>query len=392
MPLTGIRVTDLTRIIAGPFCTQMLGDMGAEVIKIEPPKDGDPLRAQGVIKEGLSWYYASNNRNKKSLAVNLYSAEGKTILTQLIKTSDVVVENFRPGVMEKMGFGYSHLKELKPDIIYCGITGFGKSGPYKDRPAFDFIAQAMSGFMSINGNEDDEPLRAGIPISDLVAGLYASFGIMSALVHRFRTGEGQEVQSSLVDGLISMLSYMASNYLANGKPPVRTGNDHPLVAPYGIFRCSDGEVAIAPSNDHVYFKFLSALGLDHLKDVPEFATNDLRMTNRKQIKTAIQNVISKKPKSYWIDYLNKAGVPCGTAMNLPEVFEDPQVRHQEMVIEVPHPGHGVVKMLGFPVKLSKTPCRVCAPAPKLGEHTIEILRGLGYDDRAIEDLKNKKVI
>ncbi len=392
MPLTGIRVVDLTRIIAGPFCTQMLGDMGAEVIKIEPPKDGDPLRAQGVIRDGLSWYYASNNRNKKSLAVNLYSAEGKTILTQLIKTSDVVVENFRPGVMEKMGFGYSHLKELKPDIIYCGITGFGKSGPYKDRPAFDFIAQAMSGFMSVNGNEDDEPLRAGIPISDLVAGLYASFGIMSALLHRFRTGEGQEVQSSLVDGLISMLSYMASNYLANGRIPVRTGNDHPLVAPYGIFRCSDGEVAIAPSNDNVYFKFLSALGLDHLKDVPEFITNDLRMTNRKQIKAAIQNGISKKTKSYWIDYLNKAGVPCGTAMTLPEVFEDPQVQHQEMVIEVPHPGHGIVKMLGFPVKLSKTPCRVFAPAPNLGEHTIEVLREIGYDDRAIEDLKNKKVI
>jgi len=370
----------------------MLGDMGAEVIKIEPPKDGDPLRAQGVIRDGLSWYYASNNRNKKSLAVNLYSAEGKTILTQLIKTSDVVVENFRPGVMEKMGFGYSHLKELKPDIIYCGITGFGKSGPYKDRPAFDFIAQAMSGFMSVNGNEDDEPLRAGIPISDLVAGLYASFGIMSALLHRFRTGEGQEVQSSLVDGLISMLSYMASNYLANGRIPVRTGNDHPLVAPYGIFRCSDGEVAIAPSNDNVYFKFLSALGLDHLKDVPEFITNDLRMTNRKQIKAAIQNGISKKTKSYWIDYLNKAGVPCGTAMTLPEVFEDPQVQHQEMVIEVPHPGHGIVKMLGFPVKLSKTPCRVFAPAPNLGEHTIEVLREIGYDDRAIEDLKNKKVI
>ena len=392
MPLTGIRVVDLTRIIAGPFCTQMLGDMGAEVIKIEPPKDGDPLRAQGVIRDGLSWYYASNNRNKKSLAVNLYSAEGKTILTQLIKTSDVVVENFRPGVMEKMGFGYSHLKELKPDIIYCGITGFGKSGPYKDRPAFDFIAQAMSGFMSVNGNEDDEPLRAGIPISDLVAGLYASFGIMSALLHRFRTGEGQEVQSSLVDGLISMLSYMASNYLANGRIPVRTGNDHPLVAPYGIFRCSDGEVAIAPSNDNVYFKFLSALGLDHLKDVPEFITNDLRMTNRKQIKAAIQNGISKKTKSYWIDYLNKAGVPCGTAMTLPEVFEDPQVQHQEMVIEVPHSGHGIVKMLGFPVKLSKTPCRVFAPAPNLGEHTIEVLREIGYDDRAIEDLKNKKVI
>jgi crotonobetainyl-CoA:carnitine CoA-transferase CaiB-like acyl-CoA transferase len=392
MPLTGIRVVDLTRIIAGPFCTLMLGDMGAEVIKIEPPKEGDPLRAQGVIRDGISWYYASYNRNKKSLAVDLRSAEGKDILSKLIRTSDVVVENFRPGVMEKMGFGYHRLKELKPDIIYCGITGFGKSGPYKDRPAFDFIAQAMSGFMSVNGNEGEEPLRAGIPISDLVAGLYAAFGIMSALVHRARTGQGQEVQSSLVDGLISMLSYMAANYLAAGKLPVRTGNDHPLVAPYGIFRCSDGEVAIAPSNDQVYFKFLSALGLEHLRDVPEFATNDLRMMNRKQIKAAIQEVIAQKPKSHWIDYLNKAGVPCGTAMNLSEVFADAQVRHQEMVLEVAHPGHGAVKMVGFPVKLSGTPCRVERPAPELGQHTNEILQNLGLKPEKITELHNRGII
>ena len=392
MPLTGMRVLDLTRIIAGPFCTLMLGDMGAEVIKIEPPKDGDPLRAQGVIKDGLSWYYASYNRNKKSLSVDLRSAEGKDILSELIKTSDVVVENFRPGVMDKMGFGYDRLKELKPGIIYCGITGFGKSGPYKDRPAFDFIAQAMSGFMSVNGNDGEEPLRAGIPISDLVAGLYAAFGIMSALVHRARTGEGQQVQSSLVDGLVSMLSYMAANYLAAGKLPVRTGNDHPLVAPYGIFRCSDGEVAIAPSNDQVYFKFLSALGLDHLRDVPEFATNDLRMVNRKLIKAAIQEVIAQKPKSHWIDYLNKAGVPCGTAMNLSEVFADAQVKHQEMVLDVPHPGHGTVRMVGFPVKLSGTPCRVERPAPELGQHTDEILQSLGMKLEKIAELHNRGII
>jgi crotonobetainyl-CoA:carnitine CoA-transferase CaiB-like acyl-CoA transferase len=392
MPLTGMRVLDLTRIIAGPFCTLMLGDMGAEVIKIEPPKDGDPLRAQGVIKDGISWYYASYNRNKKSLSVDLRSAEGKDILSELIKTSDVVVENFRPGVMDKMGFGYDRLKELKPGIIYCGITGFGKSGPYKDRPAFDFIAQAMSGFMSVNGNDGEEPLRAGIPISDLVAGLYAAFGIMSALVHRARTGEGQQVQSSLVDGLVSMLSYMAANYLAAGKLPVRTGNDHPLVAPYGIFRCSDGEVAIAPSNDQVYFKFLSALGLDHLRDVPEFATNDLRMVNRKLIKAAIQEVIAQKPKSHWIDYLNKAGVPCGTAMNLSEVFADAQVKHQEMVLDVPHPGHGTVRMVGFPVKLSGTPCRVERPAPELGQHTDEILQSLGMKLEKIAELHNRGII
>jgi crotonobetainyl-CoA:carnitine CoA-transferase CaiB-like acyl-CoA transferase len=392
MPLSGIRVVDLTRIIAGPFCTLMLGDMGAEIIKIEPPKEGDPLRAQGVIQNGLSWYYASYNRNKKSLTLDMRSVEGKAVLSELIRTSDVVVENFRPGVMDKMGFGYDRLKELKPDIVYCGITGFGKTGPYKDRPAFDFIAQAMSGFMSVNGNEGEEPLRAGIPISDLVAGLYAAFGIMGALLHRARTGEGQEVQSSLVDGLVSMLSYMAANYLAAGKLPARTGNDHPLVAPYGIFRCSDGEVAIAPSNDQVYFKFLSALGLDHLRDAPEFATNDLRMANRKQIKAAIQKIIAQKPKAHWIDYLNKAGVPCGTAMNLAEVFSDPQVLHQEMVLEIPHPGHGTVKTLGFPVKLSATPCRIERPAPELGQHTDEILAGLKLDRERIADLRRRGIV
>jgi len=392
MPLTGIKVIDLTRIIAGPFCTLLLGDMGAEIIKIEPPKEGDPLRAQGYIKDGLSWYFSSYNRNKKSITLNLYSPEGKEILSNLIKKSDVVVENFRPGVMDKMGFGYNRLKELNDKIIYCGITGFGKSGPYRDRPAFDFIAQAMSGFMRLNGKEGEEPLRAGNPISDLVAGLYAAFGIASAIVHRQRTGEGQEVQTSLVDGLVSMLSYMASNFLANGKLPVRTGNDHPLVAPYGIFRCADGEVAIAPSNDQVYFKFLSALGLEHLKSVPEFATNDLRMANRKQIKELIQEVTSKKPKAHWIEYLNKEGVPCGTVMDLAEVFSDPQILHQEMLVDVPHGEHGIVRMVGFPVKMSETACRIRMPAPELGEHTTEILRKIGYDDKLIEEFKNKKII
>lgn len=392
MPLNGIRVVDLTRIIAGPFCTMLLGDMGAEVIKIEPPKEGDPLREQGVIRDGLSWYFASYNRNKKSLTLNLYSDEGKEILSRLIRESDVVVDNFRPGVMAKMGFDYRRLAELKPDIVYCGITGFGKSGPYKDRPAFDFIAQAMSGFMSVNGEEGGEPMRAGVPISDLVAGLYAAFGIVAALFHRFRTGKGQEVQTSLVDGLVSMLSYMAANYLASGKLPVRTGNDHPLVAPYGIFRCSDGEVAIAPSNDQVYAKFLAALGLEQLKSDPRFATNDLRMANRKEIKALVQQVIGKKPKAYWIEHLNKAGVPCSTVMNMADVFSDPQVLHQEMLLEVDHPGHGKVKMLGFPVKLEQTPCRVRRPAPELGQHTDEILSSLGMELETIRKLHERGVV
>ncbi len=392
MALSGIRIVDLTRIIAGPFCTLLLGDMGAEVIKVEPPGHGDPLRGQGVIVNGLSWYYASFNRNKKSMTLNLRSAEGKKVLAELIRKSDVVVENFRPGVMEEMGFDYPKLREIKPDIIYCGITGFGKHGPYKDRPAFDFIAQAMSGLMSLNGREGEEPLRVSLPISDLVAGMYAAFGIVCAIVHRHRTGQGQEVQTSLVDGLISLFSYMSANFLASGRLPERTGNDHPIVSPYGLFRAKDGDVAIAPSNDQIYERLLEALDLMHLKDVPDFATNDQRVKNRKRINAIVQEKIKEHTRAYWIEHLNRAGVPCGNIQDLREVFQDPQVLHQEMVIEVEQPGHGVIKMTGFPVKMGLNPCGVRLPAPRLGEHTEEILDWLGHGKESISELRRKGVI
>ena len=392
MPLSGIRVIDLTRILSGPFCTMMLGDMGAEIIKIEPPDEGDPLRGQGVIKNGLSWYFTSVNRNKKSLTLNLYTKEGKGILASLIRKSDVVIANFRPGVMDKMGFGYSYLKMLKPDIIYCEITGFGVDGPYKDRPAFDFTIQAMSGLMSLNGKEGEEPMRVGIPISDQIAGLYAAYGIVTALFHRARTGQGQEVQTSLMDGLISFFSFMSSNFLASGQLPVRTGNDHPIVAPYGIFRATDGDLAIAPSNDKVYEKLITALELNHLKDHPDFATNDQRMINREKINAIIQGKIGTQSRAFWMDYLNQSGVPCSIIMNLSEVFKDPQVLHQEMLLEIEHPGYGLVKMTGFPLKLGATKSKVRLPAPKLGEHTVEILKDLGLDGEAVKSLKEKGTI
>jgi crotonobetainyl-CoA:carnitine CoA-transferase CaiB-like acyl-CoA transferase len=391
MPLSRINVVDLTRIIAGPFCTLLLADMGAEVIKVEPP-EGDPLRAQGVIKDGLSWYYTSYNRNKKSIILDLYIDDGKEILKSLMRKSDIVVDNFRPGVMSKMGFSYSRLKELRQDIIYCGITGFGAGGPYKDRPAFDFIAQAISGFMSLNGCEGEEPMRVGVPISDLIAGLYAALGIVSSLLHRSQTGEGQEIQTSLVDGLYSFMSYMAANFLASGELPKRTGNDHPIVSPYGIFRASDGDIAIAPSNDQFYFKLINVLGLNHLKDDPEFTSNDLRVAKRAKINAIIQEKIAMQSQEYWIEVLNKAGVPCSTVRNLRKAFNDPQVHHQEMIIEAEHPGHGKVKMVGFPIKLSQSPCRIRRPAPKLGEHTEEVLTGLGYTLEQIKSLRERKVI
>jgi len=264
LPLEGIKVIDLSRIIAGPFCTQYLADMGAEVIKIEERDAGDPLRRQGVVINGESWYFVNLNRNKKSMTLNLRTDEGKEIFRKLAKTADVVVENFRPNVMERLGLDYERLKEINPRIIYCGITGFGKTGPYRDRPAFDFIAQGLSGFMSLNGFPDGEPVRTGIAISDTIAGIFAAAGILTAIIERERSGVGQEVQTSLVEGLIGMFTFAASNYLASGKIPQRCGNDHPIVYPYGSFRTKDGVINIAATTEVIYERLVRALGLDHM--------------------------------------------------------------------------------------------------------------------------------
>jgi CoA:oxalate CoA-transferase len=263
MHLQGVRVVDLTRILSGPFCTLLLADMGAEVIKVEPP-GGDPLRAQGAIVEGLSWYFAAFNRNKRSVVLNLRSAAGKEALRRLIATADVVVDNFRPGVMADLGLAWPQLSVLRPGVIHTSVTGFGERGPYADRPAFDFIAQAMSGFMSCNGTLETGPMRSGAPISDLVAGLYAALGTVAALYRRTQTGQGERVGVAMMDGLLSLGAFLNTNFLATGQLPVPTGNDHTLVAPYGLFAAQDGEIAIAPSNDGVYAKFLQALGLEAL--------------------------------------------------------------------------------------------------------------------------------
>ena len=391
MPLTGIRVVDLTRIVSGPFCTMLLADMGAEVIKIETPGKGDPLRAQGVIKNGLSWYYASFNRNKKSITLDLRSPEGRDILIRLIRKSDVVVDNYRPGVMKKMGLDYERLKKINPGIIHCGISGFGVGGPSAGRPAFDFIAQAMSGLMSVNGSQESGPMRVSLPISDLITGLYGAFGVACSLTQRLRSGQGEEVQTSLVDSLISFMAYMSANFLASGELPQRTGNDHPIVAPYGLFPAKDGEVAIAPSNDDVYEKLLDALELQHLKTDARFATNDLRMHNRQAINRIVAEKIKTMPKSYWVEHLNRAGVPTGLIQNMEEVFEDQQVLHQEMVMDVDQPEYGKIQMTGFPVKMRNNPCEVYLPAPRLGEHTRQVLEELGYSESEIKTLKGKRV-
>ncbi|MAZ99992.1 MAG: CoA transferase [Rhodospirillaceae bacterium] len=372
MALSGIRVIDLTRILAGPFCTLMLADMGAEVIKVEPPK-GDPVRGQGAIREGLSWYFSQFNRNKKSIVLDLYSKEGKADLTLLLKSADVLVENYRPGVLAKMGFTSDFLEEINPMLICASVNGYGSTGPYVDRPSFDFIAQAMSGFMSVNGTAEGDPMRAAPPMSDMIAGLYAAFGVVTALQARHRTGKGQSVESSLTNGLISMMAYLSAEYLATGEIPKRTGNNHPIASPYGLFRAKDGRVAVAPSNDVFVERFLNVLNLGGLLEQDRFKTNADRMVNRDELLKIINKVTEQNTVEHWISVINDAGCPCGRTMDLAEVFSDPQVLSQEMLLEVDHPGRGIVKMTGFPVKLSKTPAKIHRPTPELGAHTDEIL-------------------
>ena len=392
MPLSGIRVVDLTRILAGPFCTMLLADMGAEVIKVETPGAGDPLRQQGAIRDGLSWYFAGFNRNKRSLSLNLRSEEGKAVLARLIERSDALVENFRPGVLAQMGFDEARLKALKPDLVYCNISGFGTTGPYRDRPSFDFIAQAMSGFMAVSGEADGAPMRSGPPLADLVAGLYGALGICAALVKRGRTGSGETVGASLNNGLISLLAFFAANHFATGEEPHRIGNDHAIVAPYGMFRTRDGEVALAPSQEQSYQRLLDALALPGLRDDPRFATNDLRVRNRAAINAAIEARLMAETTEYWIDKLNAAGVPCGRVMGLGEMFADPQVIDQEMMLSQEHPGHGTVKMLGFPIKFALAPCRLRRPAPELGADTDTVLRELGYAAGEIARLRAAGIV
>jgi CoA:oxalate CoA-transferase len=393
MPLSGINVVDLTRILAGPFCTQLLADLGADVIKIEAPGQGDPVRGQGAIRDGLSWYFAQFNRNKRSLTLDLYQDQGKEVLADLLRRADVLVENYRPGVLARMGFAEARLAELNPRLVVASVNGYGSSGPYVNRPAFDFIAQAMSGFMSVNGPPHGEPLRAGPPISDLVAGLYGAFGVVSALLARERgaTG-GQQVEASLTGGLISMLAYFSAHYFATGELSERTGNDHPVVYPYGLFHAADGDVAIAPSTPAIVARLLAELGLADLLDDPDFASNAARVANRERLKALVNARIAERTVADWIERLNRAGVPCGRVMNLAEVFSDPQVLAQEMVLEAAHPGHGPVRMTGFPVKLSATPARLRRPAPELGEHTDQVLTEAGYAPERIAALRQSGVI
>ncbi len=394
-PLADIRVIDLTRILAGPFCSMLLGDLGADVIKIETPGEGDHIRRQGEVIDGMSWYFAAFNRNKRSVTLNLRSDAGRDVLARLLADADVLVENFRPGILEKMGFDQARLQAINPRLIVTSVNGYGSTGPYADRPAFDFIAQAMSGFMASNGTAETGPLRAAPPLTDLIAGLYAAFGVVAALRTRDQAGAegaGQHVEATMMGGMISMLAYLAAAQLSTGQTPPPTGNDHPVASPYGLFTASDGPVAVAPSTPKVLARFLGELGLVHLLDNPQFDTNAKRLARRSELNTLVNERMREDTQENWIERLNAAGVPCGRVQSMGDVFADPQVLHEQMVIDVDHPGHGTVKMTGFPVKFSKTPCRINRPAPDLGADTRTILADAGYSPKEINALADEGVI
>ena len=370
--LSGIKIIDLTRVISGPFCTLLLADMGAEVIKIEPPK-GDNVRNQGEFVDGYSSYFAQFNRNKKSVVLDLYQNDDKEKLKLLLKNADVIVDNFRPGVLAKMGLDSETLTAINPKLIQASVNGFGSTGKYSQRPAFDFIAQAISGFMSLNGSEKTGPVRTAAPISDLIAGLYCAFGIVTAINARHNTKKGQVVETSLTSSLISLMAYLSAEYFVTDKTPKKSGNDHPILSPYGLFKTKDGNIAIAPANDKLCEIFLRTLNLEYLLEDDLYKTNSLRMINRDKLNDIINQTTALNTTDYWIKKLNESGCPAGKVLDMKEALNDQLVEDTDMVITSDGPDDRKIKMTGFPVKLSDTPARLFRSPPKLGEHTEEIL-------------------
>jgi crotonobetainyl-CoA:carnitine CoA-transferase CaiB-like acyl-CoA transferase len=395
-PLAGIRVLDLSRVLAGPWAGQNLADLGAEVIKIERPKVGDDSRAFGPpwIKDRQgrdtkdSAYFTSANRGKKSLTVNLQSAEGAALVRELAAKSDVLIENYKYGDLERYGLAYAQLKDANPRLVYCSVTGFGHSGPYRERPGYDFMIQGMGGMMSVTGEPGGEPQRAGVPIADIITGMYASIAICAALAHRAQSGKGQHLDLALLDSQIALLAYQNTNYFATGKPPRRIGNLHPNIVPYQPFRCADGEVILACGNDNLYRRFCEAAGCPELASDPRFATNGKRVENRDELKRLLDAIFAKRTKKEWGGLLDAAGVPNGPINDIAQVYEEPQVRARGVKVEVPHPVAGILPMVASPMRFSATPLEHKTPPPLLGEHTEEVLKAvLGKGDAEIARLR-----
>jgi len=404
-PLTGIRVLDLSRVLAAPWAGQNLADLGAEVIKIERPKVGDDSRAFGPpwIKDAQgrdtkdSAYFTSANRGKKSVTVNLASTEGQALVRDLAAKSDVLLENYKYGDLARYGLGYEDLRKINPRLIYCSVTGFGQTGPYREHPGYDFMIQGMGGMMSVTGEPDGAPgggpQRAGVPIADIITGMYASIAVCAALAHRAQSGKGQHLDLALLDSQIALLAYQNTNYFATGKPPRRIGNLHPNIVPYQPFRASDGDVILACGNDNLYRKFCEAAGCPELASDPRFATNGKRVENRAELTRLLGEIFRKRTKKEWVDLLEAAGVPNGPINDIAQVFAEPQVVARGVKIEVDHPVAGRLPMVASPMRFSETSLELKTPPPLLGQHTDEVLRALlGKTDTDLAALRERGAI
>ncbi len=404
-PLAGVRVLDLSRILAGPWSGQIFADLGAEVIKVERPGRGDDTRGWGppFLKDksgtetGEAAYFLSTNRGKKSVTLDIASPAGQEIARELAKLSDVLLENYKVGDLKRYGLGYDSLTALNPRLVYCSITGFGQDGPLRDRAGYDFMIQGMGGLMSITGERDDKPgggpQKVGVAIADIMTGMYATVAVLSALHERERSGLGQYIDMALLDTQVAWLANQNMNYLIGGKPPVRMGNAHPNVVPYQTFHTRDGDMILAVGNDNQFRKFCEAAGLPGLPRDPRFATNMARIGNRDACEAAIAPAIKRRTTAEWIALLEPLGVPCGPISRLDEVFDNPQVKHRGLRVDVPHPLSGSVPQVANPIRFSRTPLAYDTPPPLLGQHTDEVLRGLlGKTDADIAELRANGVI
>jgi crotonobetainyl-CoA:carnitine CoA-transferase CaiB-like acyl-CoA transferase len=404
-PLSHIRVLDLSRVLAAPWAGQNLADLGAEVIKVERPGKGDDSRAYGPpwLKDrsgndtAESAYFAAANRGKKSITVDLSKPQGQELVRKLAEHSDVLLENYKYGDLARYALGYADLKRVNPGLIYCSVTGFGQTGPYRDRPGYDFMIQGMGGLMSITGERDDlpggGPQRVGVPIVDIMTGMYASIAVCAAIAHRAETGVGQHLDLALLDTQVAFLANQAMNYLATGDIPGRLGNAHPNIVPYQTFTTSDGAIILACGNDNLYRKFCEVAGRPDLATDERFVTNGKRVENRATLTPLLADVFAKKTTREWVDALETAGVPNGPINNIAQVFEEPQVVARGVKIELEHPTAGTVPLVASPMRFSATPVEPKRPPPVLGQHTDEILRDLlGLDAAAIAELKAAKIV
>jgi CoA:oxalate CoA-transferase len=392
-PLDGITVVDLTAAMAGPSCTQLLADFGADVLKIEPPGKGDMLRDFGPpFVKGESYYFLLNNRNKRSMTLNLRTERGIEVFRKLAAQADVIIESFRPNVKRKLKIDYDDLKGDNPGLIYASISGFGQTGPYESRAGFDPIAQGMSGLASITGWTHTGPARVGVAIGDSLGGVYAAIGILLALLERQKSGKGQRVESSLLEGLIAVLGFQAAKYFGTNERPEPQGNDHAMMSPYGTFKTKDGYMNIAAGNQAMWERLAKAMALEHLIEEKRFLTVADRVVNRTELTKLLEEKLSEKTSKEWEEVFDQAGVANGPILHIDEVFRDPQVLHQKMLLEMDHPTVGKMKTLGFPAKLSQTPAQLGLPPPLIGQHTEEVLKELGYGADAIATMQADGVV